>query len=171
MRNRRWTDYERAQAERAVGIDPLDNPAPPEPKARKVKPEGPPRASLRRRATVFASVLVGLEIPLLLICAALYGRSTFEHRWVHLVFWGLMIPAWVGIAATVLIGGGALLAMFLWWVVTGHDPIAEKPEKPKTARCPECSTRNRMPRAGYGATYRCGRCRRNFKLQRRETNR
>jgi len=49
----------------------------------------PARAPLLKRVYWFAAVLVFAELPLLLLCAALYHKQTFQHPWVHWVMLGL----------------------------------------------------------------------------------
>jgi hypothetical protein len=110
----------------AAGIEPLQNlDCQPEPQA----VPGPQRASLYRRAMVFAGVCVFAELPLLLFVAALYHKQTFQHPWVHWVMLGLMIPMWLVVGLTVLIGGGFLLCCFIYWIVTGSDPIRPHDER------------------------------------------
>jgi hypothetical protein len=89
----------------------------------KPKKAEPPRAPLLKRVYWFAAVFVFAEVPLLLICAALYHKRTFQHPWVHWVMLGLMIPMWLVIGLSVLVGGFYLLGCFLYWIVTGIDPL------------------------------------------------
>jgi hypothetical protein len=72
---------------------------------------------------VVCAVCVFAELPLLLLIAALYHRHTFQHPWVHWVMLGLMIPMWLVVTLTVLVGGFYLLGLFLYWIVTGVDPL------------------------------------------------
>lgn len=107
-----WSPARVAQEEMKAGIEPLEPVS--------SKPERP-RASLLKRAWVLSAVLVCCELPVLLICAALYHKQTFHHPWVKVVLLGLEIPMWTMLALTVLVGGGALLFHFLFWLATGHE--------------------------------------------------
>jgi len=125
----------------------------------------PQRAPLLKRVYWFASVFVFAELPLLLICAALYHKRTFSHPWVHWVMLGLMIPMWVVIGLTVLVGGSYLLGCFLYWIVTGIDPLGRDEvgaEPARVVRCSGCETNTRCG-GGPRATYKCGSCGKPFR--------